>query len=84
MGDRNENSIAKVLEEYEKELSEGLRERKLTIDDIEKMLGQRLSDIRDALMTKTGEIMARESKDDAECCEECGKTLKKTKKEGSH
>ncbi len=83
MNSKKDNSILKPLEEYEKELREGLKEGKLTIDDIEKLLGKHLSEIKDTMITITGDIMSEESKDGAEFCKECGKRLKKTKKEDS-
>jgi hypothetical protein len=83
MGNQNEHRLINIFEEYEKELSEGLQGNKLTIDDIEKMLGQRLTMIKEALLSKTEEIIGRESGDAAECCKTCGRTLKKTKKETS-
>lgn len=83
MKNTKNNSILKLLEDYEKELREGLKEGKLTIDDIEKLLGKHLSEIKDTMIKITGDIMSEESKDGAEFCKKCGKRLKKTKKEGS-
>ncbi len=81
MANKNDkNKVMKVLERFEEELRQGLRECKLTIDDIEKLMGKSLSEIKDSVIEITGEIMAEETKDEEEICKECGKTLKKNKK----
>jgi|GEM_PF-6674321 len=80
MGNSGDKRIMKSLEIFDEELRDGLRQRKLTIDDVEKMLGKQLTEMKEALMAKAGEILAEETCDTVESCKECGTTLKKTKK----
>lgn len=83
MKNPSDERILNSLETFEKELRTGLRENRFTIDDVEKLMVQHWNEIQQAFRGKVGDILAEESGHQEETCKECGKTLKKTKKEDS-
>jgi len=72
----NENEI---MNDYRKRLSEGLRAGK-KIDDIERMMGDALDQLRESMLEQTEEIIGQhETVQSQKKCPDCGRDLKKTK-----
>jgi len=74
------NDVINSFESYKKKLREGLREGKFKIEDVEKLIGTHLKEMRESLISTTGEIINEVTKDDNDTCKQCGRPLKKNKK----
>ena len=74
-----------IMREHEEALQKGISSGSMTIDDIERQIGDSLNKLKDSLLISTEEIIQEEGQsmsDDGsfQDCPLCKKALKKTKK----
>lgn len=81
MADKKNIDVTEISNSIDRELKEGLRTGKFTIDDIERVLSQGINKIKEKIISDVEEIIPNEiMKDKTDVCPKCKKPLKKTKK----
>ena len=69
-----------IMEAYRKKLDEGLKVGKIDINDIERMMGEAITQLTEAVTTQTEEALRQGGQTSgAKTCPDCGRPLKKTK-----
>ena len=80
----NTIDVNEIMKELEQKLKQGLSEKRLTITDISKLIGEYTDKAKEKVMKDAGNIITQESSDDLkDTCKDCGGRFKKTKKRGN-
>ena len=69
-----------IIKTYREKVAEGIKAGKMTIDDIERLMGEAIGQLTESVIAQTEEAIKQNApSSDAGLCPDCGRPLKKTK-----
>lgn len=78
----NKINVNDIMKELEEKIRTGLSEKQLDITGISQLIGEHLEKAKEKILNDASEVIKEEVKPcNSETCNDCGKKLKKTKKE---